>query len=150
MVGALVIAVAGALISPVSVARAAPARSRPAPISGPASNSTTSITVSSVGLRISLKVSPERVVPGAVVAFRLHLAASHAVGALGYQLNFGDGTSRANPIPMYCLAGAGVAAHETWRFNHQYRKAGVYHVSVVGFVNCSPARATARATIAVN
>ena len=148
VVAALAVAVAGAVISPASDALAAPARSRPS-IARPVGDWSRSVTVGSVGLRISLKVSPERVAPGAVVAIRLRLDASHAVGALGYQLNFGDGTIRANPIPMYCLAGAGVAAHETWRFDHRYGKVGVYHVSVTGFVNCSSARAVARATVVV-
>lgn len=106
--------------------------------------------VGPVDLTISLKVSPKRVAPDAAVTFRLRLAATHAVGALGYVLSFGDGTSRANPIPMYCMAGSGVSEHETWRFTHSYRRAGIYTVVATGRVNCSRARVVARATIVVS
>jgi hypothetical protein len=149
LVAALAIAVAGALLSPASVALAAAARF-PTAIARPAGESARLATVGPVGLTISLKVSPKRVAPGAAVTFRLHLAATHAVGALGYVLSFGDGTSRANPIPMYCMAGSGVSVQHTWRFTHSYRKAGTYAVVARGRVNCSRARVVARATIVVS
>lgn len=149
LVAALAITVTGALLSPASVALAAAAHF-PTAIPRSAGESARLATVGPVDLTISLKVSPKRVAPGAAVTFRLHLAVTHAVGALGYVLRFGDGTRQANPIPMYCMAGSGVSEHGTWRFTHSYRKAGIYAVVAIGRVNCSRARVIARATIVVS
>ncbi len=102
-----------------------------------------------VGLRITLKVSPGRPAVGTAVTFRVHLVARHAIGALGYRLSFGDGTERANVIPLYCRAGPGVPATGSWRFNHRYTRSGVYDVTVTGYVNCTASHVVTRATVTV-
>jgi hypothetical protein len=80
------------------------------------------------------------------VRFDLSVTDSHATGALGYVLVFGDGSSAAPAIPMYCLA-AGRPAHETWQLSHRYLKAGHYRVMASGFANCGPGRVTATVNI---
>lgn len=146
-VGAVLLA--GGVFVPASAAPAAPARAESPVLSratGPAPRTT---VVGKVGLRISLKVVPERVAAGGSVVIDLHLAASHATGALGYWVYFGDGTGRANPIPLYCLAGQGRPASGSWRFNHRYERAGTYKVAATGYVNCTMAQVVAKATIVV-
>ena len=138
----------GALVSATS-AFAAPARTGTSVVSRVHGRAATAVVVSDVGLRISLKVSPRRVAPGATVDFDLHLTARHAVGALGYRMLFGDGRSRANPIPQYCVRPPGISSSAHWRFSHHYAKAGTYKVVVTGFVNCTTARAVARAVVVV-
>jgi len=151
--GGLVVAcagvLAGAVFAPVTVAlvHASPA---PARAIGAVEHAATGATSSSIGgLTVRLRISPARVTRDAAVVFSVSIAARHAVGALGYRLSFGDGTSRANIIPLYCRAGPGVPAHASWRFDHRYEKAGLYRVSVIGYVNCAAARATATATVVV-
>jgi len=109
------------------------------PMAGPISREPDA-TSSARGLSVTLAVTPPRAVPGAPVAFTLSLAARAANGALGYMVRFGDGSSRANAIPMYCLAGPGRPEHATWRLVHRYARAGSYHVSVTGYANCGPDR----------
>jgi hypothetical protein len=130
LVAAGISVTAGAVFGSSSVALAASARSVPAAMSRAGSRTTEPAVVDVVGLSIRLKVTPTRVARGAVVTFSVELAASHAVGALGLRLSFGDGTGRGNPIPQYCLV-------------------GVYHVTVTGFVNCSAASRVAKATVVV-
>jgi hypothetical protein len=140
---------AGGVLVSATAAFAAPARTGTSVVTRVDDRAAGAVVVSDVGLRISLKVSPRRVAPGATVDFDLHLTARHAVGALGYRMFFGDGTSRANPIPLYCLHGPGIPASADWRFSHHYAKAGTYKVVVTGFVNCTTARAVARAVVVV-
>ncbi len=142
-------AVGGAVFGRTSEAFATPSRRDPALAARPTGRATNSTLISATGLRIRLEVSPERVSPGGVVTFSVRVAARYAIGALGYRLNFGDGTSRANVIPLFCRAGPGVSALASWRFEHRYVKAGVYRVEVTGYVNCTSARAVARATVLV-
>ena len=63
------------------------------------------VEAGSRGLTITFSVVPSRAAAGATVQFNLNLAARAANGALGYMVRFGDGSSHANAIPMYCLAG---------------------------------------------
>ena len=147
--GAGATAMTGVALGPVSSASAARPRPGPAAVSRVPVRSPGSATAD-VGLRISLKVSPEHVARGSTVRFDLRLSAQHAVGALGYRLFFGDGTSRANAIPLYCRAGPGVPASAGWSFGHRYAKAGTYHVVVTGLVNCTSSHAVAKATVVVS
>jgi hypothetical protein len=132
-----------------TAAFAAPARIGTSVVSRVGDRAAGAVVVSDVGLRISLKISPRRVAPGVTVVYEVHLTASHAVGALGYRMSFGDGASRANPIPQYCLQAPGRAASADWTIRHHYAKAGTYKVVVTGFVNCTAARAVARAVVVV-
>jgi hypothetical protein len=111
------------------------------PTSHPASRSQV-VTATSRGLRISLSVVPVRAAPGEPVLFTLNVTDRAANGALGYIVSFGDGTSHANVIPMFCLAGKGRPEHEAWRMAHRYARAGSYHVSAIGYANCGPDRAS--------
>ncbi|MGD0895721.1 MAG: hypothetical protein ABSA08_06920 [Acidimicrobiales bacterium] len=147
--GACAIVLTSAVLGPVSAASAAPPRPRPADVTRDAVRSPRPVKAG-VGLQISLKVFPEHVARGSAVEFRLRLSARHAVGALGFRLFFGDGTSRANAIPLYCRAGPGAPESASWSFGHRYAKAGIYHVVVTGFVNCTSSHAVAKATVVVS
>jgi hypothetical protein len=98
------------------------------------------VTATSRDLRISLSVIPARAAPDEPVLFNLTITDRAANGALGYIVRFGDGTSHANVIPMFCLAGKGRPEHEAWRMAHRYARAGSYHVSAIGYANCGPDR----------
>ena len=139
--------VAGVAVVPGALA--APSPGSRATARAPAMKTTTS-TVSSGGLSVTLTVAPTRAAPGAAIEFKVSVADRKATGALGYVLHFGDGASRANPIPLFCRAGPGSPTHETWRFVHHYARAGVYHASAYGFANCKPAHVTARASVAIS
>ena len=99
-----------------------------------------SSTVRADGLVLSLTVKPQPANVGAVVKFDLYLSATHAKGALGYVLQFGDGATSQNPVPMFCLAGLGRAAHETWQLSHRYARSGTFKIVASGYVNCGPGR----------
>jgi hypothetical protein len=101
------------------------------------------------GLSVTLTVKPWRVDSGAAVQFNLTTTDSHATGALGYLLVFGDGSSAAPVMPMYCLAGPGRSAHQTWKLTHRYVKSGHYKVKASGFANCGSGRVTATVNIDV-
>src|SRR5271170_2236774 len=77
-------------------------------------------TTSLGGLSVTLTVRPWRADRGAAVQLSLSVSDSHATGALGYLLEFGDGSSAAPAMPMYCLAGGGRPAHQTWQLSHRY------------------------------
>jgi hypothetical protein len=149
VLAACAVLIAGGGLVSVTAALAARARTGTSVVTRVDDRAAGAAVVVYVGLRISLKVSPERVAPGETVDFDLHLAARHAIGALGYRLFFGDGTSRANAIPLYCLHGPGNPASADWKFRYHYAKAGTYKVVVTGFVNCTAARAVARAVVVV-
>ncbi|MGD0810626.1 MAG: hypothetical protein ABSA91_13110 [Acidimicrobiales bacterium] len=106
-------------------------------------------TTSLGGLSVTLTVRPWRAERGAAVQVSLSVSDSHATGALGYLLAFGDGSSAAPALPMYCLAGPGRAAHQTWQLSHRYVRAGHYKVMASGFANCGPGRVTATVHIDV-
>jgi hypothetical protein len=107
------------------------------------------ITAASHGLVITLSVVPARAAPGTSVELYLSLAARAANGALGYVVRFGDGTRRANAIPMYCLAGPGRPEHETWRLAHRYARAGTYYISATGYANCGPDRVSVTSRVVI-
>jgi hypothetical protein len=94
------------------------------------------------GLSVTLTVKPWRMDRGAAVQFNLSVKDSHATGALGYLLVFGDGSSAAPALPMYCLAGPGRPAHQSWQLSHRYVHAGHYEVMASGFANCGSGRVT--------
>jgi hypothetical protein len=101
-------------------------------------------------LTVTFTVRPTRVEAGSPVQFALTMAAEHALGAFGYDVKFGDGTSRTIAVPQYCLAPPGRPEHATWRFSHRYAKAGRYRVVVLGYLNCTPLRATKSVVIVVS
>jgi hypothetical protein len=94
-------------------------------------------------------VKPWRASRATAFHFDLSVTDSHATGALGYLLVFGDGSSAAPVMPMYCLAGPGRAEHQTWQLSHRYLKAGHYKVMASGFANCGSGRVTATVNIDV-
>lgn len=100
------------------------------------------------GLTVTLKVTPMRAKAGSPVQFNLSANASHAPGALGYQLRFGDGTTTQNAVPQFCVARRRTPARQAWRLTHRYKTAGRYAVSASVYVNCTSDHATA--TVAVN
>ena len=106
-------------------------------------------TTSLGGLSVTLTVKPWRADRGASVQFKLSVSDSHATGALGYLLEFGDGSSTAPAMPMYCLAGGGRPAHQTWQLSHRYVRSGHYRVMASGFANCGSGRVTATVNIDV-
>ncbi len=106
-------------------------------------------TTSLGGLSVTLTVKPWRADRGAAVQFNLSVSDSHATGALGYLVEFGDGSSAAPAMPMYCLAGGGRPAHQTWQLSHRYPRSGHYKVMASGFANCGPGRVTATVNIDV-
>jgi hypothetical protein len=101
------------------------------------------------GLSVTLTVKPWRANQGAAVQFTLSVSDTHAKGALGYLLVFGDGSSAAPALPMYCLAGPGRSSHQGWQLSHRYVKAGHYKVTASGFANCGSGRVTATLNIEV-
>jgi len=105
-------------------------------------------TTSLGGLIVTVTVKPWRAKRGAAVQFNLSVSDTHATGALGYLLVFGDGSSTAPAMPMYCLA-AGRPAHETWQLSHRYLRAGHYKVMASGFANCGSGRVTATVNVEV-
>jgi hypothetical protein len=107
------------------------------------------ITATDGQVSVTLSIKPARAAAGATVEFSLSVAARAANGALGYVVSFGDGSTIANPIPMYCLAGPGRPEHQTWRLAHRYRRAGTYHVSATGYANCGGGRATSTGRVVV-
>ncbi|HXR21689.1 MAG TPA: hypothetical protein VN786_03950 [Acidimicrobiales bacterium] len=106
-------------------------------------------TTSLGGLSVTLTVKPWRAGRGAAVQFNLSVSDSHATGALGYLVEFGDGSSAAPAMPMYCLAGGGRPAHESWQLSHRYVRSGHYKVMASGFANCGSGRVTATVNIDV-
>lgn len=100
-------------------------------------------------LEVVLMIRPARAIVKAPVTFTLTMSDSHAVGAFGYELKFGDGTSRTIAVPQYCLVPPGRPAHATWRFTHRYSKIGRYRVSVLGYVNCTSTRALRAITVVI-
>jgi hypothetical protein len=103
-----------------------------------------------LGLGVTLMATPTRASTGSPVEFNLTAYASHAPGAFGYQLRYGDGTSAAqSTVPQFCIAGGGTPRRQTWRLTHRYKAAGRYHVSVSVYVNCTSDHATATVTVSI-
>jgi hypothetical protein len=99
------------------------------------------------GLTITLTARPTRPQVGSLVELDATAYERHAQGAIGYQLNYGDGTaSPPSVLPQFCLA-TPRPAHRTWRFSHRYSATGEYTVSLNVDVNCTSDHA--RATLKV-
>jgi hypothetical protein len=99
-------------------------------------------------LAITLTATPTRAKISSTVQFEVTVSDAHALGALGYQLSYGDGTSAENVVPQFCVAGRGAPSRQMWRLTHRYKAAGRYHVSASVYVNCTSDHATA--TVVVN
>jgi hypothetical protein len=99
------------------------------------------------GLIAMLTAAPVQTKIGSAVQFEVTASVRHALGAVGYQLSYGDGTSAENVVPQFCIAGRGASTRQTWHLSHRYRAAGRYRVSVSVYVNCTREHATA--TVAV-
>lgn len=105
-------------------------------------------TERSGGLIATLTATPTRAEIGATVQFEVTASVRHALGALGYQLRYGDGTSSTNFVPQFCVAGRGASRRQMWRLSHRYKAAGRYRVSASVYVNCTSDHAMA--TVAVD
>lgn len=103
-------------------------------------NLSKTLTATSGGLTLTLTVTPTRAAPGATVRFTISLRDPNAAGALGYQLEFGDGDNRQSVTPQFCRSLPRPTVRETWTLHHRYRYPGFYHASVDGYTNCSPTR----------
>ncbi len=112
------------------------------------SDSASTVSSASGGLRLTLAVSPVRATAGQVVSFRVSLGASDAAGALAYRLSYGDGSSHGNIVPQFCRGSPGAPEHATWELTRRYQRAGTYRARVYGHVNCSNASRLA-ATLSV-
>jgi len=76
------------------------------------------------------------------VQFTVKARESQAPGALGYQLDYGDGTSDRNVVAQFCRAEPAPADEETWQLSHRYSSAGRYTATVTVSANCTSDRAT--------
>jgi hypothetical protein len=94
------------------------------------------------GLTVTFAAHPTHAATRSPVKFTLSITDDHAVGAFGYLVKFGDGTTRTIAVPQYCLALPGRPEHVTWRFSHRYQRSGDVRASVVAYMNCSDARDT--------
>jgi hypothetical protein len=107
------------------------------------------VTGRSGGLAVTLTATPTRTKIGSTVQFEVTASEAHALGALGYQLRYGDGTSVENAVPQFCVAGRGAPIRQTWRLSHRYKTAGQYRVSASVYVNCTSDHAAAAAAVDV-
>ncbi len=107
-------------------------------------------TVRSAGLTITLMATPAQPKPGARVVFTATAYASHAPGAIVYQLLYGDGTrAPQTAVPLFCATGKGAPVHRSWRFSHRYDTPDRYTASLTVAVNCSRDRASATVAVLV-
>ncbi len=106
-------------------------------------------TERSGGLVATLTAKPTRAQIGSTVRFEVTASVRHALGALGYQLRYGDGTSAENVVPQFCVAARGAPRRQTWRLSHRYKAAGQYRVSARVYVNCTSDNATAAVAVVV-
>jgi hypothetical protein len=137
--------------STVTVAPGTTATTRgPATATTLASGGSQTVMASTADLDVTMTVSPLRGPAGTSVGFSVTANASHATGALGYQLSYGDGTTAQNPVPQFCTAGGGNVSNSAWTLTHRYAAAGSYATTVHVFVNCSgDAVTTAAVTVAI-
>lgn len=124
--------------------------------SGPASviteaprPATASATATAGGLTVTLTAAPSRATHGGNVAFTATAHETHAPGALGYQLSYGDGATDQNAVAQFCRAEPAGPTSETWPTKHAYRASGTYTVVVTVRANCTSDRATASLSITV-
>jgi hypothetical protein len=80
------------------------------------------------------------------VAFTLSATETKAMGALGYSVTYGDGTSDQIAVPEYCTT-TPAPASQTWHLSHTYAHAGAYRVAAMVGANCTPDHATATLTV---
>lgn len=106
-----------------------------------------SVTATDGGLTFQVTAAPTHGPVTTAVVFTIVASATHATGALHYDVQYGDGTSDADAVPEYCVAAPGPAASQTWMLSHQYKAAGTYTVSITVAVNCSGQSATATMTV---
>lgn len=104
-------------------------------------------TKRSGGLTVALTAMPPRAKADSTVQFEVMASERHALGALGYRLRYGDGTTAANVVPMFCLAGKGAPVRQTWRLSHRYGSPGRYTVSLTVYVNCTSEHVTTTVTV---
>jgi len=122
----------------------------PGTVSAAAAPEAKTSTVKANGLVLTLTVKPRTASVGTTVQFKIYFSAAHAHGALGYVLQYGDGTTSANPIPLFCLAGPGRPAHATWDLAHRYARPGNFKVVASGYANCGPGRLTTTVHVLVS
>ncbi len=113
---------------------AAAAAAPPKPVVAVAKDGALRVTVTATGSGTS-----------AVVHYAVTATDADARGALGYDVEFGDGTGTSDAVPQFCTA-TGTARHALWHLAHRYA-AGTYRVAVSVRANCSAAAATARLTV---
>jgi hypothetical protein len=144
---AAMVAISGVSTATATASSAAPPRvlepAAPVPATATQAEGHRTSTTTLGGLSVTLTVKPWQADHGAAIQFDLRVTDSHATGALGYLLVFGDGSSAAPALPMYCLAGPGRPAHESWQLSHRYVRVGHYKVMASGFANCGSGRVTA-------
>jgi hypothetical protein len=109
---------------------------------------TTSASTVSGGLTVTLLTSTTA--PGAALGFIVTAEETHARGALGYRISYGDGTSDQNVVPLICTAGAGSVQSRVWQLWHHYPSPGSYRVTATVTANCTVDRATASVPVTVN
>jgi hypothetical protein len=100
-------------------------------------------------LSVTLIARPTRATVGSAVRFTLTVADNHTIGALGYAVKFGDGTTRTIVVPEYCIAPPGRPGRATWSFSHRYSKPGRYRVSAFAYMNCSSMRGTKAVSLTI-
>jgi hypothetical protein len=101
------------------------------------------------GLTVALTATLTPAKIGSMVQFGVTASDRHALGALGYQLRYGDGTSAENLVPQFCVAGKDTPTRQAWRLSHAYKAAGRYRVSVTVYVNCTSDHATTAVSLIV-
>jgi hypothetical protein len=107
------------------------------------------VTKRSGGLTITLTAMPTRSKVGSSVEFNASAYESHAQGAIGYRLFYGDGAATPpSVLPQFCLV-APRPAHKTWRLSHRYRSLGRHTVSLSVDVNCTSDHARTTLTVIV-
>ena len=114
------------------------------------SASSTSSSSSSGGLTVTLTATPSSTTPGTAVVFSLSAHENDALGAFGYQIAYGDGTTDQNAVPQWCRAAPGQPASQAWRLVHSYAKPGTYRVTARVAVNCTSDRTSATVTVTVS
>lgn len=114
-----------------------------APASPPAGQ--VQASAASDGLAVHVEARPST--PAGTVQVTVRADATHAPGALGYEVHFGDGTTAHNAVPQFCLAGPGPSRKATWHLTHRYARAGTYHLAVRVSINCTTTAATAHLSV---
>lgn len=88
-------------------------------------------------LVLSYAVDPTSVTPGQTVTFTVTVREAAPRGAVGYHLQFGDGSVSQNSPAKSCRAAPGPGKQQTWTLHHDYSNTGVYHATVLAQASCS-------------